>query len=111
MGEAEFLNRSYKNMLDVSSPTPVKRFSVVMLTSIFIGYYAIGVLFILSFCSCAHYPRTPVVPPSTKPVQTQIDSAASSNKAGQKHSVSARTLAERIEAKDAVIDKYHRDHP
>lgn len=64
----------------------------------------------LFFSGCATTHKK-VVAPSTAPTQHAINSASNSNASAQAHNTKASTLNNRIDAKDAIIDQWHREHP
>ncbi len=66
--------------------------------------------FALSCIGCATAPRKPIVAPSTAPTQRAINTAKDANTSAQEHNARATTLAERIDAKDRVIDQWHQQH-
>lgn len=53
---------------------------------------------------------TPGKPPSTATTQGHIDSAKIAANSAQNHNNQARTYAERIDAKDRLIEEWHRAH-
>lgn len=67
-------------------------------------------LLVVLCIGCSNTPQKKVVAPSIKDVQAEINSAADGTRSAQAHNVKARTLAERIDAKDRLIDKWHSEH-
>jgi uncharacterized lipoprotein YajG len=61
--------------------------------------------------SCAPTQHKKIVAPSTAPTQHAINSASDANASAQVHNTKARSLNDRIDAKDAIIDQWHREHP
>lgn len=59
--------------------------------------------------ACVH-PAKKYASPSTAKTQAAVNSASAANTDAQSHNANARTLSDRIDAKDRVIEEWRQQH-
>jgi hypothetical protein len=72
------------------------------------SYKWIAVALLLAGCAPTSHQK--LIAPSTVPTQHQIDNAQSANQSAQQHNEQAQSFNDRIDAKDRIIDQWHREH-
>jgi len=64
---------------------------------------------LLAICGCVHS-HAHLKAPSNSAVQHGLINATEANKSALGHNAKAMTAAERIDAKDRIIDQWYREH-